>query len=44
MYHISQKSFDSQEYHAQEVFSEVYQYLSNLDVEYQLADKNIDDL
>lgn len=40
----SQKSFDSQGYHAKEILDEVYQYLTNLDMEYQLADKNIDDL
>lgn len=44
MSHVSQKSFDSQGYHAKEILDEVYQYLTNLDMEYQLADKNIDDL
>lgn len=39
----TQKNFDSQEFQVKEILSEVFQHTTNMDNEYEIAGKSIDD-
>ena len=40
---LAQKNFDSQEFQVKEILSEVFQHTTNMDNEYEIAGKSIDD-
>lgn len=40
---ITQKNFDSQEFQVKEILSEVFQHATNMDNEYEIAGKSIED-